>query len=153
MITQTIKQQSDMRQQKAELILAKGNPECLEDNSWLVPSQFSDKKYLVTYYDTYNCNCPDFQHRCKGKGIFCKHIKTILLFNKLKNPPSELNKEIITFETPQKQLCPYCNTKDLIKSGMRKTQLETKQRYECKKCKKRFVLSPIPKIKGNTKLV
>ena len=152
MITQTIKQQSDMRQQKAKLILAKGNPECLEDNTWLVPSQFSDKKYLVTYYDTYSCNCPDFQHNCKGKGIFCKHIKTILLFNKLKQR-TEIKKETLFIETPQKQLCPYCNAKDLIKSGKRKTQLGKKQRYECKKCKKRFVLSPIPKIKGNTKLV
>jgi len=148
-----LKNLSDIRQQKAELILQKGNPEVLEDNSWLVPSQFSDKKYLVTYYDTYSCNCPDFQHRCKGKGIFCKHIKTILLFNKLKNPTSELNKQIVTFQAPQKQLCSYCNAEDLIKSGMRKTQLGKKQRYECKKCKKRFVLSPIPKIKGNVKLV
>ena len=51
-----LKSFSDLRQQRAELILAKGNPECLEDNTWLVPSQFSDKKYLVTYYDTHSCN-------------------------------------------------------------------------------------------------
>jgi len=88
MITQTIKQQSDTRQQRAELILAKGNPECLEDNTWLVPSQFSDKKYLVSFYDTYSCNCPDFQHNCKKKSLYCKHIKTILLFKKLKERSS-----------------------------------------------------------------
>ena len=154
METQTeLKNLSDTREQRARQILAKGNPEVLEDNTWLVPSQFSDKKYLVSFYDTYSCNCPDFQHTCKGKGLYCKHIKTILLFNKLKNPIQELNKEIITFEAPKKDLCPYCNAEDLIKSGMRKTQLGKKQRYECKKCKKRFVLSPIPKIKGNEKLV
>jgi len=60
METQTIKQQSETREQRAKQILAKGNPECLEDNSWLVPSQFSDKKYLVTFFDTYSCNCKDF---------------------------------------------------------------------------------------------
>ena len=80
MITQTIKQQSDLRQQRAELILQKGNPEILEDNTWLVPSQFSDKKYLVSFYDTYNCTCPDFQHNCKGKGIFCKGNSRSRLF-------------------------------------------------------------------------
>ena len=153
MITQTIKQQSDIRQQRAELILAKGNPECLEDNTWLVPSQFSDKKYLVSFYDTYSCNCPDFQHHCKSKGLYCKHIKTILLFNKLKQNVETIKEETLFIETPQKQLCVYCNSEDLIKSGKRKTQTGIKQRYECKKCKKRFVLSPIPKIKGNAKLV
>ncbi len=153
MITQTIKQQSETREQRARQILAKGNPECLEDNTYLVPSQFSDKKYLVTYLDTYSCNCPDFQHNCKGKGLYCKHIKTILLFKKLKEG-AETNKDIEIFiDTPQKNICPCCQSEDLIKSGKRKTQFETKQRYECKKCHKRFVLSPIPKIKGNTKLV
>ena len=45
---QTIKQFSNTREQRAKLILQKGNPELLDDNSYLVPSQFSDKKYLVT---------------------------------------------------------------------------------------------------------
>jgi len=72
METQTIKQFSESREQRARQILAQGNPECLEDNTWLVPSQFSDKKYLVTFLDTYSCNCPDFQHNCKGKGHFVR---------------------------------------------------------------------------------
>ena len=154
METQTIKQEADNREARAKLILEKGNPECLEDNTWLVPSQFSDKKYLVTFLDTYSCTCPDFKHNCKGKGLYCKHIKTILLFKKLKEKTQEVNQDIVfTIETPKKDLCVYCNSEDLIKSGKRKTQTGIKQRYECRKCKKRFVLSPIPKIKGNEKLV
>ncbi len=153
METQTIKQQSETREERAKQILEKGNPEVLEDNTWLVPSQFSDKKYLVSFLDTYSCNCPDFMHNCKGKGLYCKHIKTILLFNKLKQNVETIKDTELFIETPQKKLCPYCSAEDLIKSGMRKTQLGNKQRYECKKCKKRFVLSPIPKIKGNVKLV
>ena len=153
MITQTIKQQSDMRQQKAELILAKGNPECLEDNTYLVPSQYSDKKYLVSFYDSYSCNCPDFQHTCKGKGLYCKHIKTILLFKKLKQNVETIKEETLFIETPQKEICPYCSCEDMFKRGKRKTQLGTKQLYCCKSCKKRFVLSPIKNIKGNAKFV
>ena len=75
---QTPQQFSNTREQRAKQILAKGNPEMLEDNSYLVPSQFSDKKYLVTFQDTYSCNCLDFVKRCRGKGLYCKHIKTIL---------------------------------------------------------------------------
>lgn len=68
--SQTIKQQSDVRQQRAELILQKGNPECIDENTYLVPSQFdSNKKYQVTHLDSYSCNCKDFEMRCKGKGI------------------------------------------------------------------------------------
>ena len=154
METQTIKQQSDIRQQRAEEILKKGNPEVLEDNTWLVPSQFSDKKYLVTFFDTYSCNCPDFQHTCKGKGLYCKHIKTILLFKKLKEKVETINQEIDVFiETPKQEICPECQSENLIKSGIRKTQIGNKQRYECKDCHKRFVLTPIKNIKGNAKLV
>jgi len=157
METQTIKQQSSNREQRAKQILEQGNPEVLDENTYIVPSQFdSNKKYTITHFDSYSCNCPDFQHHCKGKGLYCKHIKAILIFNKLKNryDTEELSQEIeFTIGTPKKELCPYCSCEDLIKSGIRKTQLGNKQRHECKKCKKRFVLSPIPKIKGTEKLV
>lgn len=152
--TTELKSLSQIRDLRAKAILEKGNPEVLDDNNYLVPSQFSDKKYLVTFFDTYSCNCPDFQHRCKGKGLYCKHIKTILLFQKLKEKAETISQNIELFiETPKQALCPYCNSEDLIKSGIRKTQIENKQRYECKKCKKRFVLTPIPKIKGTPKIV
>ena len=155
--TEYIKNFSSWREQRAKEILAKGNPELLDDNSYLVPSQYSNKKYLVTFFDSYSCNCKDFELRCKGKGLYCKHIKAILLFEKLKNKyelKPEVEQEIkFIIDTPKKDICPNCNSEDLIKSGKRKTQIGIKQRYECKKCKKRFVLSPIPKIKGNEKLV
>ncbi len=145
------------RQERAKLILEKGNPEYLDENTYLVPSQFdSNKKYEVNHLDSYSCNCKDFEVRCRGKGLYCKHIKAILLFEKIKQkyevePATQEIKLIIN--TPKKDLCLECNSENIIKSGKRKTQLEVKQRYECKKCRKRFVLSPIPKIKGNEKLV
>jgi len=151
--TEYLKNFSEWRNERAKAILQKGNPEILEDNSYLVPSQFSNKKYLVTFFDSYSCNCPDFQKRCKGKGLYCKHIKTILLFKKLKEQ-TETTKDIkLIIDTPQKSLCPECQSENLIKSGKRKTQLGIKQRYKCRDCKKRFVLSPIKNIKGNAKLV
>ncbi len=70
--------------------------------------------------------------RCKGKGLYCKHIKAILLFEKLKNhyeiEATPIKKDIeLILEKPQKELCPFCNSENLIKSGIRKTVLGEKQ--------------------------
>jgi putative transposase len=159
METQTIKQFSNTREARAKQILDIAEPQELDENTYLVPSQFdSNKKYEVTHFDTYSCNCKDFQMRCKGKGLYCKHIKAILLFKKLKNKyeveDNGLSQEIeLIINTPKKDCCPFCQSEDLIKRGVRKTQAGEKQRYSCKKCKKRFVLTPIPKIKASEKLV
>ncbi len=158
METQTIKQFSTTREQKAKQILEKGNPEILDENTYIVPSQFdSSKKYEVTHLDSYSCSCPDFEKRCKGKGLYCKHIKAIILFQKIKSkyevkPEVEEELEFIIQE-PKKDLCPHCQSEKIIKRGVRKTQLKEKQIYCCKECKKRFVLEPIKNIKGNEKMV
>ncbi len=82
--TQSVKQFTDNREERAKAILQIGNPECLDENTYLVPSQFdSNKKYEVTHFDSYSCNCKDFELRCKGKGLYCKHIKAIILFEKV----------------------------------------------------------------------
>lgn len=152
-----IKNFSSWREERAKAILQKGSPETLDEWTYLVPSQNSDKKYRVTHLDAYSCECQDFQRRCNEKGLYCKHIKAIILFQKLKTQyeiKPEVKQEIeFIIEAPQKDLCPCCSSENLIKSGIRRTQTGIKQRYECRDCKKRFVLSPIPKIKGNDKLV
>ncbi len=154
-----IREFADKRSKRAEAILQKGEPQLLDEFTYLVPSQFdSNKKYKVTHIDSYSCECQDFERRCKGKGLYCKHIKTILLFEKLKvsyeveqNP---IKRELdLMIEKPLDDCCPYCASKNITKFGVRRTQLGNKQRYNCQECKKKFVLSPIPKIKGNAKLV
>jgi len=156
---QTIKQLSDKREQRARQILENSKLECLDENTYLVPSQFdSTKKYQVTHFDSYSCNCKDFELRCKGKGLYCKHIKAILLFEKLKNVyeieaiPIKQEIELI-LEKPTENCCPYCNSQNLIKRGVRHDKTSDKQRFSCKDCKKRFVLEPIKYIKGNAKIV
>ena len=153
-----IKQFTETREQRAKAILQIAEPQVIDENTYLVPSQFdSTKRYQVTHFDSYSCNCKDFELRCKGKGLYCKHIKAILLFEKIKTKyevkPEVTQKIEFIINTPKKDICPYCSSEHLIKSGKRKTQIGVKQRYECQDCKKRFVLSPIPKIKGNEKLV
>lgn len=155
--TQYLKNFSEWRNEKAKLILQKGNPEALDEFTYLVPSQNSDKKYRVTHIDAYSCECEDFKRRCQGKNLYCKHIKAILLFEKVKasyEVEPQVSREIeLIIDTPKKDICPECQSENLIRSGIRKTTIGQKQRYECKDCKKRFVLIPIKNIKGNAKLV
>ncbi len=159
MINKTeLKNLAKSREDKAKQILEIAEPQVLDENTYLVLSQSdSNKKYQVTHFDSYSCNCKDFQLRCQGRGLYCKHIKAILLFEKLKNKyeiKPEVEQEIkLIIEIPKKNCCPYCQSEKLIASGKRKTKLGEKQRYKCKSCQKRFVLSPIKKIKGNAKLV
>jgi transposase-like protein len=148
---------SQWRNERAKAILEKGEPQMLDKFTYLVPSQSSNKKYKVTHIDGYSCECYDFRYRCKNSGLYCKHIKAILLFEKVKmkyEVESHLDKEIkLVIEKPNQHNCPCCNSEKIIRSGVRLTHAGEKQRYECKNCKKRFVLSPIPKIKGTPKLV
>ncbi len=149
---------SDARSQRAEAILKKGEPETIDEYTYLVPSQFSDKKYKVTHIDSYSCECEDFKQRCQGTGLYCKHIKAIILFEKLKNDyeveESRIKQKIsLIIDEPLENCCPSCASLNLIKRGVRITKFGEKQRFSCKDCQKRFVLSPIQKIKGNAKLV
>ena len=153
MKTQDIKQFSEVRKERARQILDKSEPEVIDENTFLVPSQNSNKKYKVTYYDTFSCDCPDFQKRCKGHGRFCKHIQSIILYNKLKQVIEKQEEYFILNSNENKPLCPHCNSTNLIKRGIRKNKLKEVQRYGCNDCKKRFTLEPIKHIKVNHKFV
>src|SRR3989338_7307044 len=104
--TEYLKNFSDWRNERAKAILKKGTPESIDEFTYLVPSQNSDKKYRVTHIDTYSCECEDFKRRCQGKNLYCKHIKAILLFEKLKasyEVEQEVEQEIeLIIDTPQK---------------------------------------------------
>jgi transposase-like protein len=159
MTNQILKQFSEVREERAREILEHSKPECISENLYLVPSQFdSNKKYQVTHFDSYSCDCKDFQLRCKAQSLYCKHIKAILIFEKLKNhyeiEATPIKQEIeMILEKPLNDCCPYCSSQKLIKRGVRQDKTGTKQRFSCKSCKKRFVLSPIKYIKGNEKFV
>lgn len=154
---QTLQEKSEVREQRARQILELGTPQALDAFTYLVPSQFdSSKRYKIVHVDSYSCECEDFNRRCKGTGLYCKHIKAILLFEKVKTAcdVEDIKGEIGQIaEQPLESCCPHCKSKNLIRRGVRATQTGKKQRFGCKDCHKRFVLSPIPKIKGDAKLV
>ncbi|MFH0936094.1 MAG: DDE-type integrase/transposase/recombinase [Candidatus Woesearchaeota archaeon] len=146
------KQQQD-RSIRAYSLLAKGDiPLILNKNEYYVPSQSDiNKKYKVIHTDKWECECLDFKHKCEDNGLVCKHIQAIQFYLKLKNKV-EIDDLNLKDET-NKKLCPYCNSENVVKFGIRKNKFGNKQKYSCKECNKKFVLEPIKYIKGNAKLI
>lgn len=152
-MTNETKQFSEQRKARAKQILETSEPQIINENTFLVQSQNSDKKYKVTYEDTFSCECLDFQERCKGHGRYCKHIQTLILYNKVKQVIEKQEEVFVLNSQENKPLCPCCNSTNLIKKGIRKNKLKQVQRYGCNDCKKRFTLEPIKHIKLNHKFV
>ncbi len=142
----------DVRKIRGFSILAKGDvPVIIDDENFFVPSQSNEGiKYKVTHIEGWECECPDFKHR----KVVCKHISAIQIFLKLRNSQDiDASALLEDVSADVEGRCPSCNSGNLIKRGIRKTTSGDKQRFSCKDCKVRFVLSPIKNIKGNAKYV
>ena len=142
---------SEQRKERASELLNNVVPEKVDETTYVVPSSDGSKKYKVSHIDTYSCECPDFVQRCKGQGIYCKHINAIILFNKLKNKV-EMDDFDIDSITDEK-ICPKCKSENITKFGVRKNKSGTKQRYKCHNCFTVVVLDPLKGIKGNARMV
>ena len=142
---------SEQRKERATELLNHSIPERVDETTYLVPSSDGSKKYRVSHIDTYSCDCPDFLTRCKGQGLYCKHIQAIVLLNKLKN-----RVEVDDFDVDSvmdEKLCPKCKSEKLQKYGERKNKSGSKQRYKCLNCGATFVLDPAKGIKGNARIL
>jgi transposase-like protein len=142
---------SEQRKERASQLLEKSVPERVDDTTYLVPSSDGSKKYRVSHIDTYSCECADYLSRCKGNGLYCKHIQSIILFNKLKNKV-EMDDFDIDSITDEK-ICPKCKSENISKYGVRKNKSGTKQRHKCHNCFAVFVLDPLKGVKGNARMV
>ena len=114
-------------------------------NEYLIPSQVEkDKKYKVVIKNSwYSCECPD-----NKEGNLCKHILFLKTYFALKFKVQEY-KHKVSVSNP----CPFCQSVKIKKDGTRKTIIGKKQKWLCQDCGKRFVNSPVSKIKGNTDCV
>jgi len=128
------------RELRGLAILSKGDTiRQVKFNTWVVNSQTGFGEYRIKRVSDkkWYCTCPDFE--CNQMD--CKHIFAVKFSIKLKNDVEEDIEE----ELPEKiefkpANCPQCNGKNIIKSGKRKTERGTLQRYLCKDCKFRFVI-------------
>ena len=142
---------SEKRKERASELLSTAVPERINETTYLVPSSDGTKKYIVSHVDTYSCECIDYLQRCRGQGLYCKHIHGIILFNKLKNKVEmdDFQVEDITDE----KVCPSCKSENIIKKGIRHNKSGNKQGYNCKACGSFFVIDPAKGIKGNARVL
>jgi transposase-like protein len=143
--------ESAKRKERAVAVLNTRVPERVNDTTYLIPSSDGSTKYKVRHLDSYSCTCPDYTNRCKDKGLYCKHINAIILFNKMKNKV-ELDDFQVEDITDEKN-CPNCKSDKIMQKGIRKNKSGTKQRYKCSDCGSYFVLDPAKGIKGNARIL
>jgi len=64
-----------VREIRGRTIITRGiKPESLTENTYFVPSQTLDKKYIVRKTEYYwTCQCPDYKFR----KVECKHVHAI----------------------------------------------------------------------------
>lgn len=135
-------------------ILAKGDkPIIVNKEEFLVPSQSSKKNYKVTNLNGWSCDCPDFQNRCKDKGLKCKHIMALEFWIKLRNSKDDDVIEFFEDVEEESSKCPECKSENIVSNGKRKTKSGIRQRYKCKKCNKRFTLEPLKNHLLNAKML
>ena len=141
-------QQEKYETRKAKsLDMLKSGVEPIKDgfNEYFIPSQVEKNvKYKVSIKNGwYSCECPD-----NKDDNLCKHILFLKTYFALKFKVQEYKHKVST-SIP----CPQCNSTQIQKFGTRKTIMGLKQRLKCNDCGKRFVNSPVSKIKGNTECV
>jgi len=138
-----------VREIRGRTIIAKGiKPEVIAEDSFIVPSQSSNQKYVVKKFPHYwTCTCPDYQFR----GVDCKHAHAVrfwlILREKMNARPQIIRQE-------EQDKCVYCGFGEIVRNGTRKNDYQNKQRFFCKICRKSFVLESVfRKLRGNPKTI
>lgn len=109
-----------------QILLEKGVPKAISEKEFLVPSQRSERKYIVNNFFGWACECLDFRSGHK----YCKHILAVKIWLK-----SDSKKNIeYQEETIEKEICVKCKSTNLVKNGKKRTKIEIKQRFKCKDC-------------------
>ena len=151
MVNPNKKEMENRRRIRAYSILAKGDtPKMLTTQKYQIPSQsYPDKKYTITHYGLWKCDCPDY----KKRHLRCKHIQAIELWIKLKNRLDNNTVELENELVKQEIKCENCNSYNIVKNGNRKTTDGIRQRYKCNDCGHRFTWDIIKHRKVSGKMV
>jgi putative transposase len=102
-----------------------------DDSSFTRQSQRHVGKYDVISKELgYVCSCPDHKFR----GVRCKHIQAVIISFALRK---EVESHVIISPITVGN-CPDCNSKDIVKHGVRPTKSGNIQRFSCKQGGKWF---------------
>jgi transposase-like protein/predicted RNA-binding Zn-ribbon protein involved in translation (DUF1610 family) len=114
----------------------------IDENAYIVKSQTGVGEYKVNRERPqknvikWKCSCPDYAKHQKN----CKHIFAVLFSKKLRNQVEKEMKEETEQITFKPDICPKCDSENIIKSGKRITNNGNVQRYKCRNCNFRFVI-------------
>ena len=150
---ENLKKLSQVRELRAKEILMVGKPRILSEEEFIVPASDGKHNYRVLHLDAWSCECLDFKERCQKIGIYCKHIKAMQQFLRLKNNQIEEDFSVEGIIEEDKIICAYCKSANITKQGFRKNKNSVKQKYLCGACNRFFINEPVKHIKGNTKLL
>jgi hypothetical protein len=105
----------------------------LNDYTYHVRSQTTNREYDVIHTESgWICTCPDHQFR----KVCCKHIHGVEFSIKLREEVRRKNQTII--EQLPIDKCPKCQSKNIVKHGIRHNKKYDLQRFSCKDCHNRF---------------
>ncbi len=100
--------------------------------------------------DGWTCTCPDFVHR----HVVCEHVYSVIHFFVLRRKVFPERPSLEGKNTTNDNLCPSCNSAEIVRDGLRKTKHGQSQRYSCKVCHHRFIPpSAFLKVKSNPQVI
>ena len=123
---ESLKKLSQMRELRAKEILMVGKPRILSEEEFIVPASDGKHNYKVLHLDAWSCECLDFKERCQKIGIYCKHIKAMQQFLRLKNNQIEEDFSVEGIIEEDKIICAYCKSGNITKQGFIQTAFSYK---------------------------
>ena len=125
-------------------ILAAGRQiQRVNESLFLVKSQSApDRSYEVKWDDPnrgWTCSCMDYMKR----GSPCKHVHGV-------NFLMDLPHIVLSNSDAAERHCPYCDSKRMVRRGLRYNKSGTAQIYWCKDCKRRFPDNVLKGKSGNS---
>jgi len=106
----------------------------LDETTYKVRSQRLEMYYEVVSTERgWSCQCADHRFR----GLKCKHIWAVEFSFAIRR----LVKNETVISVINAQACRYCGSEQIIKKSIRHNKYGDLQRFQCKVCKRRFVIN------------
>ena len=126
----------NLREQRGSEIVHKKENQVnrIEENFYTVKSQSGNGEYAVCQVDhEWVCECPDYKFR----NVKCKHIFAVEFSIALRQAVDKVRIEPIV----SLQVCQICESRNVVKDGLRHNKHGDIQVYLCRDCEKHFTIN------------
>jgi len=130
---------TNSRESKAQKIIQKENQiKQIDNHTFQVKSQSSDKWYdVVSTESGFICSCPD----SKFRNTTCKHSISVEINQGIRKYIEEVKQQQVIINPVEINGCKFCESKNIIKKGLRKNKNYSIQTFQCKDCKRKFSIN------------